>query len=120
MSVDTATYSFVHLLFAIFWTWLLNLICKSGFTPVSWFLVLFPIIIYFAITLLTENVDYKIDIIGNKQHVDAVMQKIGLVYKDVTKNAITLGDDYLCHGLERSNLDKTTERLDKMNESLSK
>ena len=51
MSVDTATYSFVHLLFAIFWTWLLNLICKSGFTPVSWFLVLFPIIIYFAIIL---------------------------------------------------------------------
>lgn len=73
-------------------------------------------IIYFAITLLTENVDYNIDIISNKQHVDAIMQKIGLVYKDVKKNEITLGDDYLFHGLERSNLDKTIERLDKMNE----
>ena len=73
-------------------------------------------IIYFAITLLTENVDYNIDIISNKQHVDVIMQKIGLVYKDVKKNEITLGDDYLFNGLERTNLDKTIERLDKMNE----
>jgi len=73
-------------------------------------------IIYFAITLLTENVDYNIDIISNKHHVDSIMQKIGLVYKDVKKNEITLGDDYLFHGLERTNLDKTIERLDKMNE----
>lgn len=76
-------------------------------------------IIYFAITLLTENVDYNIDIISNKQHIDAIMQKIGLVYKDVKKNEITLGDDYLFSGLERSNLDKTIERLDKMNELLN-
>ena len=73
-------------------------------------------ILYFAINVLVENVDYNIDIISNKQHIDAIMQKIGLVYKDVKKNEITLGDDYLFHGLERSNLDKTIERLDKMNE----
>ena len=73
-------------------------------------------LIYFAINLLTETVDLKIDIMGNKAHVDAVMKKIGLVYKDVKKNEITLGDDYLFHGLEKTNLDKTIERLEKMNE----
>jgi len=77
-------------------------------------------IIYFAINLLTENIDYNIDIISNKQHVDAIMQKIGLVYKDVKKNEISLGDEYLFSGVERSNLDKTIERLDKMNELLNK
>jgi len=73
-------------------------------------------IIYFAINLLTENVDFNIDIIGNKSSIDAIMKKIGLVYKDVKKNEITLGDDYLFHGLEKTNLDKTIERLEKMNE----
>jgi len=77
-------------------------------------------IIYFAINLLTEMVDYNIDIIGNKDHVDAVMKKIGGVYKEVKKNEISLGDDYLFHGLEKSNLDKTIERLEKMNELFNK
>jgi hypothetical protein len=73
-------------------------------------------IMYFAVNLLTENVDYNIDIINNKTSIDAIMKKIGLVYKDVKKNEITLGDDYLYHGLEKTNLDKTIQRLEKMNE----
>ena len=75
-------------------------------------------LIYFAINLLTETVDFKIDIMGNKAHIDAIMQKIGLVYKDVKKNEVTLGDEYLFLGVERSNLDKTIERLEKMNNLL--
>jgi hypothetical protein len=73
-------------------------------------------IIYFAVNLLTETVDFKIDIMGNKAQIDSIMKKIGLVYKDVKKNEVTLGDDYLFMGVERSNLDKTIERLEKMNE----
>jgi hypothetical protein len=73
-------------------------------------------ILYFAINLITENVDYDINIISNKTQIDAIMKKIGGVYKDVKKNEITLGDDYLFLGVERTNLDKTIERLEKMNE----
>jgi hypothetical protein len=73
-------------------------------------------LIYFAINLLTETVDLKIDIMGNKAQIDSIMLKIGLVYKDVKKNEVTLGDDYLYLGVERSNLDKTIERLEKMNQ----
>jgi hypothetical protein len=36
-------------LYIIFWTWILNLICKSGASVVSWVLVLFPIILMFLI-----------------------------------------------------------------------
>lgn len=75
-------------------------------------------LIYFAINILTEPVDFKIDIMSNKAQIDSIMQKIGLVYKDVKKNEVTLGDDYLFMGVERSNLDKTIERLEKMNEIL--
>ena len=36
------------ILYIIFWTFILNLICKSGFTGISWFLVLFPFIFMFV------------------------------------------------------------------------
>ena len=73
-------------------------------------------ILYFAINLLTETVDVKIDFMGNKPLIDSAMKNIGLVYKDVKKNEVTLGDDYLFMGGEKSNLDKTIERLEKMND----
>ena len=39
----------VKLIYVLFWTWLLNLICKDGYTGVSWLLVLFPLILFFVI-----------------------------------------------------------------------
>ena len=35
-------------LYVLFWTWLLNRLCKMGLTNVSWFLVLFPFVLYFV------------------------------------------------------------------------
>ena len=41
--------TFIQLLLIVFWTWILNLICKAGYTWVSWMLLLLPfIIILFA------------------------------------------------------------------------
>lgn len=34
----------LKIVYVIVWVWLLNLICKSGHTGISWFLLLFPII----------------------------------------------------------------------------
>ena len=31
-------------LYILFWTWILNLICKDGYTAVSWIIVLVPLI----------------------------------------------------------------------------
>jgi len=36
-------------LYVVFWTWMLNKLCKLGFTNFSWFLVLFPFILYFIL-----------------------------------------------------------------------
>ena len=38
----------IQLLYVLFWTWILNLICDAGAPSVSWFLVLFPIILSFV------------------------------------------------------------------------
>ena len=42
----------VKILYILFWTWLLNIICKSGYTIVSWLLVLFPFILFFILVSL--------------------------------------------------------------------
>ena len=36
-------------IYVIFWTFLLNKLCKMGLQSVSWFLVLFPFVLYFVI-----------------------------------------------------------------------
>ena len=75
-------------------------------------------LIYYAVSMLTDPVDLTIDIIANKKELDVIIKKIGIVYKDVKKNEESLNVDYLFNGVERSNLDKTIERLEKMNSVL--
>ena len=38
----------VKLIYILFWTWVLNLICKDGHTSISWLLVLLPWILLFV------------------------------------------------------------------------
>lgn len=46
----------LKLLYVIFWTWILNIICKEGYTSVSWFLVILPFMLMFIfIALLFLN-----------------------------------------------------------------
>jgi hypothetical protein len=39
----------VKLIYILFWTYILNLICKDGNSEISWLLVLFPFILLFII-----------------------------------------------------------------------
>jgi hypothetical protein len=39
----------VKILYILFWTWILNLICKDGHKGIAWFLVLLPFILLFVI-----------------------------------------------------------------------
>lgn len=36
-------------IYILFWTYVLNLICKNGNTNLSWFLLLFPFILFFVL-----------------------------------------------------------------------
>jgi hypothetical protein len=37
------------ILYILFWTWVLNLMCKDGHSGIAWFLVLLPFIMLFTI-----------------------------------------------------------------------
>lgn len=39
----------IKLIYILFWTWILNLICKDGHIGISWLLVLLPWILLFVI-----------------------------------------------------------------------
>jgi hypothetical protein len=39
----------LKVIYILFWTWILNLICKSGHKGISWLLVLLPFILMFVI-----------------------------------------------------------------------
>jgi hypothetical protein len=73
-------------------------------------------IIYFAISLLTENPQLKKDIIPNKNVVMEIVKKIDTIYKDIKKNEEKPETDYLYMGVNKSSVDKTAERLEKMNQ----
>lgn len=37
------------LIYIFFWTWVLNFFCNKGYKNISWFLVLFPFILFFIL-----------------------------------------------------------------------
>ena len=57
----------------------------------------------------------NINIIENKDVVDNVTKKINLIYKEIKKNEIAPATDYLFTGIEKSNREKTFEKLETLN-----
>ena len=52
----TKNISLFNLLFIVFWTYILDMICKSGYTNISWFFVLLPFIILIIFMFSILNV----------------------------------------------------------------
>lgn len=45
---STALVFIIKLLYILFWTWVLNIICRAGAPGVAWFILLLPIILMFV------------------------------------------------------------------------
>lgn len=46
---NTAVVFIIKLIYILFWTYVLNLICKDGHSGLSWLLVLFPFVLFFVV-----------------------------------------------------------------------
>jgi len=78
----------VKILYILFWTWVLNLICKDGHTNVSWFLVLIPFILLFAVVLLLMVSPYEGMETKKKAVKEGVMNHKGATPSKVTMAAL--------------------------------
>jgi hypothetical protein len=72
-------------------------------------------IMYFAISILTENVNTQKNIIDDKEKIENIVSKIDNVYKQVKKNEIAPETDYLFNGIKENNLEKSLSKIEKMN-----
>jgi hypothetical protein len=46
---NTAAVIFGEALYILFWTWILDLMCRTGYASISWFLVVFPLVLFFVL-----------------------------------------------------------------------
>lgn len=72
-------------------------------------------ILYFAITLVTEYINYDIKINNNEEFIENIISKIENLYKDIKKNEHAPDTEYLFNNVKETNLDKTISKIETMN-----
>ena len=72
---------------------------------------------YYATALLTEPVILDEEIVkeSDKSKIALTVGKIDNIYKQVKQNEVSPKMDYLFQNTNKSNLDKTIDKLEKMN-----
>jgi hypothetical protein len=67
------------------------------------------------VALLTEPVPMDIEMITKKTMIQNVVEKIGEIYKQIKKNEISPGTEYLFNNLEKqSNFEKSLRKMEMM------
>ena len=52
---STMVMAALHIVWILFWAWVLNLICKDGHSGVAWFLVVFPYALLLLAMFITHH-----------------------------------------------------------------
>ena len=71
-------------------------------------------ILYFAVSLLTQNVNLDIPLYSNSSIIEKVTEKINIIYKQVKKNEESPNTNYLFNNVKEKNLEKTIKKLETM------
>lgn len=73
-------------------------------------------LMYNSVNIIIEIINFNIEINNKKKNVENIINKISIIYKQIKKNEILPESNYLVNHIEKkSNLDKTLEKLDIMN-----
>ena len=46
---STPAVIFAEGIYILFWTWILHLMCRTGYASISWLMVVFPIVLFFVL-----------------------------------------------------------------------
>ena len=73
-------------------------------------------ILYYAVSLCCDRINLNTNIFKDKELIDNVCNKVDLIYKEIKKNEHSTNTGYLFNNKhEKSNREKTIERLNKIN-----
>ena len=72
-------------------------------------------IIYYCFSLLIDNFNLDILITTKSDEINAIVQKIDTVYKDIKKNEQTPKTDYLFTNLKKTSAEKSIEKIEIIN-----
>lgn len=73
-------------------------------------------IIYYAISLYTDNINTNCEVISNKPLVQTVISNINIIYKQIKKNEVSPNTDYLFNNLEKQNsIKRSVQQLQLVN-----
>ena len=70
--------------------------------------------LYFAVSLLTENINLNIPLYSDGAIIKKVKAKINIIYKQVKKNEDAPNTSYLFNNVSEKNLEKTIKKLETM------
>jgi hypothetical protein len=73
------------------------------------------LLMYFIIGVFTEPFSIDEEIVKDKAKIVVITQNINKIYKQIKKNEHSPGTDYLYQNTKATNLEKTIEKLEKMN-----
>ena len=73
-------------------------------------------IIYFAISLITEFIDFEITICKQPELINNIVNKIDTIYKELKKNEQNPKTDYLFNNVKKDNFDKSISKIEMMNQ----
>jgi hypothetical protein len=73
------------------------------------------LLLYFIISILTQNIVLENEIIKDKTKIASITNKINTIYKQIKQNEHSPNTDYLYQNVKSSNLEKTIAKLETMN-----
>jgi hypothetical protein len=76
-------------------------------------------LIYFSVELLTSEIS-NIPIVEDKSKIEQLLTNLNIIYKQIKKNEVSPGTDYLFTNIKNNNLEKTIVKLDTMNDFQTK
>ena len=72
-------------------------------------------IIYYCFNLLIENTNLNIPFTEKTKEIEAIIGKIDSIYREIKKNEVSPNTDYLFTNLKKSNIEKTIEKIEIIN-----
>jgi len=74
------------------------------------------LLIYYAVSILTESYDLNLPVLQNIEIAEKIKSKINIIYKEIKKSEEKPSTDYLFNNsITNSNLEKTVDKIDKLN-----